>query len=266
MNRQPIGVFDSGLGGLTAVKELISLLPNENIIYLCDNARVPYGTKSHDTILRYAKEDISFLKTQDVKLIIVACGTVSSALSVEPINDIDIPIISVVKPAAKAAINKSRNNKIGVIGTPATVKNGCYERTIKEFSDAEVFSKACTLFVPLVEAGHFGENDPLATLAAEEYLPEFKEKGVDTLILGCTHYPLLSDVIKKILPNTELINSGAETAKEAKELLEKNNLLNDSTSEGTLKCFVTDNIEGFNDNAFRFLGKDFKQSAELTRL
>ncbi len=252
MNKNsPIGVFDSGIGGLTAVKELCALLPNEDIIYLGDTARVPYGTRGKDTIIRYAEEDVAFLQSQDVKLIIAACGTVSSVAG-EVIDECDTLSTGVILPAVKAAVSATRNGKVGIIGTPATVKSQSYERLIHELCpDIKVYAKACPMLVPLVENGYI-DCEP-TRIIAREYLEPLKTEGVDTLILGCTHYPLLSGVIAEIMGDCRLISSGGEAGKYAKELLKAKGLISDRQEKGSITLCCTDSQELFRENAKNFL-------------
>ena len=253
MDNRCIGVFDSGLGGLTAVKEMMDILPHESLIYFGDTGRVPYGTRSGETIIKYSKQDINFLNSHDVKLIVVACGTVSSVALPEILKTSETPIIGVVESAAEAAVNATKNGRIGIIGTSGTIKSGAYAEWIKkENPEIETFSKACPLFVPLVENGHF--DTEVARLVIEEYLAEIKENGVDTLILGCTHYPLLERAIGEFMgENVTLINSGAEIAKALQykfpELLKKE-------GNAEYRYFVSDNIENFEHLASTFLRCD----------
>ena len=227
MNKNAIGIFDSGLGGLTAVKEIIKLLPHENIVYFGDTGRVPYGTRSAQTLYKYVTQDIRFLKQFNTKMIVIACGTASTVVLPE-LEGFDIPIAGVVDEAARASVNESKNKKIGIIATQATISSGAFERRIKAFSDdVVVFNKACPLFVPLVENGH--THSQIARLAVEEYLKPLKDEGIDTLILGCTHYPLLSDIIREYMgENVVLINSGEQVAKYVRRYLENNDMLNKS--------------------------------------
>ncbi len=195
---RPIGVFDSGLGGLTAVKELRRLLPGEDIIYFGDTGRVPYGTRGRDTIVAYARQDIAFLLSKNVKTILAACGTVSSTFPIEESSRLPVLYNGVVQAAAKAAMQATQNNKIGIIGTEATIASQSYQQALLSLSPhIQSTSNACPLFVPLVENGHFGTDDPMVQIAAEKYLAPIQAAGVDTLILGCTHYPLLSGAIQK---------------------------------------------------------------------
>ena len=194
MDKRAIGVFDSGLGGLTAVKEIMERLPNENLIYFGDTGRVPYGTRSEETIIRYSRQDIRFLQSFDVKMIVVACGTVSSVALPIIKGEFGVPIVGVVEATADAAVKATRNNKIGIIGTQGTISSGAYSRRIhSEKSNIRTYSRACPLFVPLVENGHF--DTQVTRLVIEEYLADIKKQGIDTLILGCTHYPLLEKAI-----------------------------------------------------------------------
>lgn len=251
MDTRPIGVFDSGLGGLTFVKEFERLLPREKIVYFGDTGRVPYGTKGRDTIIKYALQDIRFLKSFDVKAIVIACGTVSSVAFGEAAASADVPIISVVKPTAGAAARCTKTERIGVLGTSATIGSGAYKKAILELMpDAEIKSRACPLFVPLVENGYFRRDNQLARLAAHEYLDEFSG-DVDTLIMGCTHYPLLRGVIQDILPGITLVDAGLETAKATVKMLEQNDLL--SGKGGGTRYFVSDSTDDFARLASIFL-------------
>ncbi len=257
MNNKSIGVFDSGLGGLTAVKQIMSELPDEKIIYFGDTGRVPYGTRSRDTILKYARGDIRFLKTFDVKIIVIACGTASSAALPMIKHEFDIPIVGVIDAAVYAAVRATKNKKIGVIGTPGTIKSGEYEKQIKEFDrSVQVYSKACPLFVPLVENGHF--DTPVTKLVVEEYLEEIRAKGVDTLILGCTHYPLLEKVIGGYMGGgVELINSGAQVAKYLKKKLTNDDMLHDGEKDkNRYRYYVSDDVSSFEELGGIFLERE----------
>lgn len=252
---RPIGVFDSGLGGLTVVKELISALPSENIVYFGDTDRVPYGTKSNETIKKFAIEDEAFLLSKDVKLIVAACGTVSSVAS-DTANTLPVPFVEVVSHACKSAVDASKSKKIGIIGTAATINSGEHKRRILELCpNAYVVCQSCTLFVPLVEAGMTDENDIVVFETVKKYLAPIKEAGVDTLILGCTHYPLLSSAIKKYLgDDVTLINAGISTACAVKEILEQNDMLN-SGKKGTVSYFVSDITPSFSAVSAMLLGE-----------
>ncbi len=237
LQSNPIGVFDSGIGGLTVVKELMKILPNENIIYFGDTARVPYGTNLKNTIKEYSIQNTKFLLSQNVKAIVIACNT-SSAIALEKIQEMtDLPVVGVIKPGSVAAVESTKNKRIAVIGTTATISSRAYEKEIKSIDTTiEVYGKACPLFVPIVEEGWF--NHKIAYLAAEEYLSELRKYSIDTLVLGCTHYPLLKDTIQKVIgENVRLIDSGVETAKVVKKILEERDLLNNSELKPDYKFF-----------------------------
>lgn len=255
MNNDAIGVFDSGIGGLTAVKELNSLLPNENIIYFGDTARVPYGSRSRETVMKYAVQDAEFLRRYKVKMIIAACGTVSSVVGTKPLVT-DMPFTGVILPAAQAACAATKNGKIGVIGTPATIRSGSFGKAIKSVNPhAHVIGNPCPLFVHLVENGYTDRNNKITRLAAEEYLAPIKAEGVDTLILGCTHYPVIRDIIADIMGNeVTLISSGAEAAKYAQSCLMEKDMLSNRTEPGKNTYYVSDSTELFEENAKNFLG------------
>lgn len=263
MNDKYIGVFDSGLGGLTAVKELMKALPEENIIYFGDTARVPYGTKSDSVIIRYVRSDVNFLRSFDIKMIIVACGTASSVALPVIKDECDVPIIGVVSPTVRAALNATRNNRIAVLGTSTTISSGKYESEIKSLSPSTfVFNKACPLFVPIVENGCI--DDEIAYLVCKKYLDEVIESGADTVILGCTHYPILEKTIAKVLGDKiRLINSGAETADYTKRYLTENDMLCTHRSDRQYQYFVSDSPESFASVADIFLdghfGSDIKK-------
>ena len=220
-------VFDSGLGGLTTVRELMRLLPGEDIVYFGDTGRVPYGSRSKETIRKYARQDVAFLRTFDLKAIVIACGTVSTTALDLLAAENPIPVMGVVEPAARAAARATRSDAIGLIGTQATIRSGAYERYISALHPgARILSKACPLFVPLVENGRFHRGDIVIETVVEEYLSPMKEAGVDTLVLGCTHYPLLEEVISADMgPDVTLINAGAEGAREVAHKLEARDAL-----------------------------------------
>lgn len=259
----PIGVFDSGVGGLTVAREIMRQIPNERIVYFGDTARVPYGSKSQDTIIRYSRQIIRFLKTKGVKAIVVACNT-ASAYALETIRpELDIPIIGVVKPGAKVAAQTTKNGKIGVIGTEGTVKSGIYTEMIhKENSRAEVMGKACPLFVPLVEEGWM--KDPVTETVARRYLKPFQESDIDTLILGCTHYPLLRSMVGQIMGEAvHLVNPAYETAVELKQLLEEQKIANDGNhgeGEEKYQFYVSDAAEKFMQFANSILPYDIEST------
>lgn len=264
MDNRAIGVFDSGLGGLTAVKELRRVLPCEHIIYFGDTGRVPYGTRSHSIIIRYAKQDIRFLTKFNIKALVVACGTVSSVALPEIGGDYDFPIRGVIDSTAFAAASATKNGRIGLLATAATVSSGSYVRRIAEIDPGlQVFSNAAPLLVPLVENGRFHRGDPVSTIVLREYLAPLLDAGIDTLILGCTHYPLLTDLIADICGGgVTLINSGLETAHAVAELLSRQDALC-ASGEGSIDCYVSDDPEGFARNAEAFLGFPMPRGAQL---
>lgn len=260
---RPIGVFDSGLGGLTVLKELEKELPNEDFVYFGDTSRVPYGTKSNATIRQYALQDEKFLLSKNVKYIIAACGTVS-AVAFDTAKELPVNFMGVVENAAKDAVSKTKTKKIGVIGTTATINNKAYEKYISKLCPtAEVVAVDCPLFVPLVEAGWIAKDDIVVRKTAERYLAPIIEKGVDTLILGCTHYPVLSEVIGDIMgEGVILINAGVSTAKAVKEELIRLDMLNDGARKTERKLYVSDKTSSFSKVAKTLLGGDFEQSVE----
>jgi glutamate racemase len=268
MDNRPIGVFDSGLGGLTMVKKLIELLPNEDIIYLGDTGRVPYGSRSVETITKYAKQDAAFLMEQNIKAIVAACNTVCS-VAIDKLRAVyNIPIYEVIKTPAKVAVQTTKNKKIGIIGTSATIKSEAYKSALAEISkDIEVYMEACPLFVPLVEEGWADADNEVAIKATERYLRNIKQEGIDTLILGCTHYPLLIDVISKFMgEDVKLIDSGAETAGLVAWDLHQKEMLNEAMSKGEVKYFLTDSIDGFSERASLFLRSDIGDNATQVSL
>ncbi len=244
----PIGVFDSGVGGLTVAREIMRQIPNEKIVYFGDTARVPYGTKSRETVTRYSRQIVRFLQTQEVKTIVVACNTASAYALNEIEKEVNIPMIGVVKPGAKVAAEATRNGKIGVIATEGTIDSQIYTQYINEIKpDANVVGKACPLFVPLVEEGLW--QDPVTDEIAKRYLTELIDIGIDTLILGCTHYPLIRSTVGRIMgEGVALVNPAYETARELKELLEGEGLLNDEETrlgDNKYRFYVSDAAEKF---------------------
>lgn len=218
-HNSPVGVFDSGVGGLTVAREIMRQLPNERIVYFGDTARVPYGSKSKETVMKYSRQIVNFLKTQQVKAIVVACNTASAYALDELEQEVDIPIIGVVRPGARAAIEATKNGRIGVIATEATINSGIYNRYIeKNDNSVKIIGKACPLFVPLVEEGLW--EDPVTDEIARRYLTELIDSDIDTLILGCTHYPMIRSTVGRIMgKQVTLVNPAYETARELKEML-----------------------------------------------
>ncbi|MCP5061045.1 MAG: glutamate racemase [Ignavibacteriae bacterium] len=264
MNKtNPIGIFDSGVGGLTVVKSIESFLPNENIIYFGDTARVPYGSKSNSTVIEYALQDAKFLANKNVKLIVVACNTASS-IALDTLREhFEIPIIGMIEPGAKAAIERTTSGRIGVIGTETTVSNKAYSKTLLNLdSQINVIEKACPLFVPLAEEGWI---DHQATrLIVKEYLFELKDEKIDTLILGCTHYPILRNIIQEeIGEEVTLIDSGAVASVEVEHYLNGTGLKNTSNNLGQHKYYVSDTPTKFEQVANLFLGKEVEHIEKI---
>lgn len=244
----PIGVFDSGIGGLTVFKEIMHQLPDEKLIYFGDTARVPYGNKSGETVLRFSRQIVRFLKEQHVKAIVVACNTASAYALPQLEKEVELPIIGVMKPGARAAVEATYNNKIGVIATEGTIGSGIYPKFISELdSEAKITGKACPLFVPLIEEGLW--EDPVTDEISRRYLRELIDIGIDTLILGCTHYPLIRKTVGKVMgENVTLVNPAYETAIELKKLLEDKKLINNKKiplGEEQYRFFVSDGAEKF---------------------
>ncbi len=254
MDNRPIGVFDSGVGGLTVVKQIIKALPNEDIIYFGDTARVPYGSKSKETVTKFSSQIIRFLLSKNVKAVIIACNTVSSNSYDELIKEFDLPIIEVVTPGAEACLKETKNKIVGIIGTEATIKSGAYEKKLINLdSGVKVYQKACPLFVPLAEEGWTDNN--ISKETAEIYLKELLDKGIDSIVLGCTHYPLLKKCIGKVVgENVRIIDPAAETARKTKEYLKNNNAL--GNNKGKTEFYVSDNTEKFSLICRAVLKKD----------
>ena len=260
---RPIGIFDSGLGGLTVVREIVKLMPNENIVYFGDTGRVPYGTKSNETIIKYAKQDENFLLSKGVKLIVAACGTVSSVAS-HTKDLLPVPFVEVVSHASKHAVDVTKTLKIGVIGTPATIKSNSYKKHILSLNpNAQVYQQACPLFVPLVEEGWIDRNDEVTVATVKRYLKPLKDEGVDVLIMGCTHYPVLTDIIRDYMgKDVTLVNTGEYTAKAVLEYLNKNGIGNTSNTKGTQSYYVSDTTESFSLTASILMGQDVKANVK----
>ena len=258
---RPIGIFDSGVGGLTVYREIRSALPQEDILYLGDTARVPYGIRSPQTVLKYATANTNFLKQQNIKLLIIACNT-ASAVAMQTLSKIyhDIPIIDVVQPGARRAAAVTRNRRIGVIGTEATIRSSAYEQAIQHIDHTiKVFGRACPLFVPLAEEGWYSCDDPIAMLTAQRYLAFFHGMNIDTLVLGCTHYPILKEVIQATLgEKIELVDSAEETARETVAVLEHFGLRRRNGTGGADTFFVTDVPTRFIETGSRFLGRELR--------
>ena len=264
MDERPIGVFDSGLGGLTAVREIRSILPFENIIYFGDTSRVPYGGRSREILLKYARQDVHFLRSFDIKALLVACGTVSSNVLPDLQHESDLPILGVVEPACRKALAVTRNKRVGLIATAASVRSGAYERTIAAMDGGvTVIARACPLFVPLVENSRYRVGDCVVETVAREYLEPLKAEGIDTLILGCTHYPLLEEVVAKIMgPDVALVDSGAQAARQLRDSLARHDSLC-GERQGGITLYASDITGDFGALAPQFLREPAPQVLEV---
>lgn len=249
-----IGIFDSGVGGLTVLRELMQALPQEDTVYLGDTARVPYGTKSPETVTRYARQIAAFLVSRDIKLLVVACNTASAVALEELQAELPLPVVGVIEPGAKRAAAVTKSGTVGVIGTEGTIRSSAYAKAIKRINpDIEVITAACPLFVPLAEEG-WVDND-VARLAARIYLEPLRQQGIDTLVLGCTHYPLLKKTIGEVMgPDVTLVDSAAETSRTVAAILAGQGLLRPESETGNHHYFVTDIPAGFIRVGNRFLG------------
>lgn len=259
-----LGMFDSGIGGLTVLKEVRKLLPHEHIIYLGDTARVPYGNRSAETVTRYSLENTRFLLEKGIKMLIVACNT-SSAIALPALKKrLSIPVIGVIEPPAREAVKRTRNKRIGVIGTRATIGSRAYEKAIKKLDPSvEVISQACPLFVPVVEEGL--EQDAVAVLVVEKYLAEMRDSAIDVLVMGCTHYPILEPRIRELLgDDVYIVNSGRETAAEVRKVLQMHGFSQNSGKGGS-DYFVTDAPDKLSGLGSRVLGEPLRR-VKLVRL
>lgn len=256
MSSKPIGVFDSGIGGLTVVKEIMRRLPREDIVYFGDTARVPYGTKSNETVLNFSRQTTRFLLEQDVKMIVLACNTASAVALDHLREEIDVPILGVIEPGARAAVKASALHKVGVIGTTATIRSSSYKKAILANSpngSVEVIARDCPLFVPLAEEGWL--DGDVAEAAARRYLQVFLDQEVDVLVLGCTHYPILKGVIGQVMGSgVRLVDSAEETAIDVEATLGSLGLLENEEKRGELRVYVSDIPHKFREEAERFLG------------
>lgn len=264
MDNRAIGVFDSGLGGLTAVRTLRQILPEEQLIYFGDTARVPYGSRSKETLLKYARQDVRFLRSFDLKAILIACGTVSTTALPTLQAENPLPIVGVVEATCRRAVEQTRNKKIGLIATQASVRSGAYARQVRALDpDVTVIGKPCPLFVPLVENGRFQRGDIVIETVAREYLEPLRATGIDTLILGCTHYPLLTDVIGDVMgPGVTLVSAGEESAFALKRMLKAEGLRADESRPGGAAFYVSDRPQNFDRTASIFLQEDLHHAAK----
>lgn len=256
MDERPIGVFDSGIGGLTVLKEIMELLPGEDIVYFGDTARIPYGTRSKETVIKYFFQSVKFLLTKDIKAIVIACNTASALAMEEAQEAFEIPMLGVIEPGAKAAVSATKNSIIGVIGTEGTINSQAYQRKIRKLlPSAEIVGIPCPLFVPIVEEGW--ESTDVAYLTAKKYLLELKEHNIDSLVLGCTHYPALRYTINKVLGDgVTLVNPAYETARAARIMLKERNLLSNKVEGGKCEFYVSDDPEKFKRSGGNMLRKE----------
>jgi glutamate racemase len=251
---RPIGIFDSGIGGLTVAREIFHVLPNESVLYFGDTARVPYGPKSPETVRRYSREAAAFLTERGVKMVVIACNTATAHAYDVLAEELNVPVVGVVEPGARAAAHMTKTGRIGVIGTPGTIRAGVYDFAVRRLvEDARVYAQPCPLFVPLVEEGWI--EHPATRLAAEEYLQHLHDVDIDVLILGCTHYPLLAGVISSVLgPSVRLVDSGHETALEVQRVLTEQDLLRTSSEPPEHAFAASDSPLRFREVGRRFLG------------
>jgi glutamate racemase len=259
-----IGIFDSGIGGLTVMREIMAMLPHEQLIYLGDTGRYPYGSKSADTVRRYSSENAAFLADKGIKMLVVACNT-SAAVALDVLSEqLAVPVIGVIEPGARAAVKRTRNRKVGVIGTEATIASGAYTRALKRLdAQLEIYTRACPLFVPLAEEGWV--SNAVARSAAALYLTSLKRSGIDTLVLGCTHYPLLAEVIAEFLGDkVRLVDSARTTAEAIRETLVRYGLLRRSGA-GSASFFVTDATDRFTKVGARFMGHPVESAVRIER-
>lgn len=265
MDNRSIGVFDSGVGGLTAVKELARILPHESIVYFGDTARVPYGSHSKETIIEFAKQDLSFLLKHNVKAILIACGTVSST-SIDTLRGMsDIPIIGVIDAAAQVACCKAKQSVL-VLATSATISSHAYQNRIHQLNPTvQVEEKACPLFVPLIENGFTDSHELITRLVVSEYVSEYKNRGIEAVILGCTHYPLIRKYIQEALPDAVMIEAGKEAARQMKTLLEQQDLLCSVTQDGKREYYVSEITESFVSTCELFLGGKIQGEINIHR-
>jgi glutamate racemase len=267
VRNRPIGVFDSGIGGLTVLREIWNLLPNESTVYFGDSGRYPYGTKSHDTIVQYSGQNMRFLLSRNVKMIVIACNSAGAHAHGEVRRLAGVPVVEVITPGAEQAVKETRNGRIGIIATRATVSSGLYSEAVREAADRlieagenrealsllSIEQVACPLFVSLAEEGYW--NQPATRLIAEDYLAGLRESGVDVLILGCTHYPLLGEVIGEVMgPQTRLIDSGTSGAQRIRKTLSENGLTRTDASPSSHRFYTSDDPEMFEQRATPFLG------------
>ena len=264
MNNQPIGVFDSGLGGLTVVRALQRHLPNETIIYFGDTARVPYGTKSTQTVLQFAEQDCHFLLRFNPKMVIVACNTASAAALTELYSRVPVPLLGVIEPGATEAVRHARGRTVAVLATESTVASGAYARAIANLSpDTPVIQQRCPTLVPLIEEGR-GADDPILQMLLREYLEDVRLLRPAVVVLGCTHYPLIGEAVAKLMPDAQVVDSADATARQARQMLAEADALSGVSGKGRLRCYVSDNPQRFREIGGRFLGHPIRDVTWVT--
>lgn len=258
MGDAPIGVFDSGIGGLTVLKELLAHLPGETFVYFGDTARVPYGTKSAETVRRFSRENVRLLLDRGVKSVVVACNTASAEALPMLQREFALPIVGVIEPGVRAAVAASGSGRIGVIGTAGTIRSGAYQAGIRLLKEnADITAAPCPLFVPLAEEGWI--DHPVTEMVAREYLNEFRTRDIDALVLGCTHYPLLKSVISRVMgASVELVDSAVETAREMKRIIQSEDIIGGG-GNGNFSVILSDTSPTFEEIAQRFLGRDIPE-------
>ncbi|MBQ6065347.1 MAG: glutamate racemase [Clostridia bacterium] len=256
-DNRPVGIFDSGLGGLTSLKAIKALLPHEDLVFFGDTARVPYGNRTREELLRFSEQNIRFLQSKDVKAVVVACNTSDAMARAEVQKEFDLPIIGVIDPSARLAAEATLTGGVGVIGTHVTVTSGLFNLLIPLYNPlAQVTAVETPKLVPLVESGKTHETDAETVAVLNDYLAPFQNGAIDTLVLGCTHYPLLAELIGKLLPGVTLINSGAAAAQRLKDTLTQMDLLADRTGPGAARFYVSGDPDPFARNGGEFLGED----------
>ncbi|MEP0842265.1 MAG: glutamate racemase [Phycisphaerae bacterium] len=264
MDNRPIGVFDSGLGGLTVVRAMQRLLPNESIVYFGDTARVPYGTKSSQTVLQFAEQDCAFLLRFDPKMIVVACNTASALALQELHGRMPVPLLGVVEPGAAEAVRHAGGRTIAVLATESTVASGAYPRAIQALApNNPVIQQRCPSLVPLIEEGR-GADDPILRMLLTEYLDDVRTLGPAVVVLGCTHYPLVAEVIAELMPGVRVVDSAEATARHVRASLADLSALSGAPGRGRLRCYVSDNPQRFREIGGRFLGQPIRDVAWVT--
>jgi glutamate racemase len=264
-NNAPIGVFDSGLGGLTGVREFLKILPDENIVFFGDTWRMPYGPREVPELIKFAKQDIQFLLTHGVKMVIPICGTVSSTFPKEIADELPVPYLGVIDSAVDSALASTKSKKIGVVGTVATIYSGAYTRAIlQKMPDAEITANSCPKLVPLIESGEIQPDNAVTLAAVQEYFAPLLEAEVDTIILGCTHYPVITEIIRKVVgQDVTLIDPGKETVKQAAVFLKEQGMLAQATGNASVKYFVSGSAEKFGELASIFLGLPVEEVTQI---